>query len=292
MSRRSKMDVSAALERAALLGREFPLALLKASGVSDDDLTALFDAGTLTDGKPPGHVRFTNAGEPKKLVALIPWSRTRDHHLALGEAAKQQRLPAETVAAHFEAAHRFDLARAQWLKAGECGCSAGDYRKALDHIDRCLSLWPWDEAPDDRVRVLREMARCAANARIPDAAARKAWEELADHALDSGQHALRAESLHQLASLSSDVAKTGALLAEAAELAARELPPAEAWHHALAHVDHLANRVRTAAARQAFTLAEEAAEKSGSPALRSEMLGWKGLLAAMAGDSENATRHV
>jgi DNA-binding CsgD family transcriptional regulator/tetratricopeptide (TPR) repeat protein len=291
MSRRSKLDASAALERAALLGREFPLALLKASGVSEDDLAALFDAGTLADGKQPGQARFANAAEPKKLVATIPWSRARDHHLALGEAAKQQRLPAETVAAHFEAAHRFDLARAQWLKAGECACSAGDYRKALDHIDRCLTLWPWDEAPDDRVRVLREMARCAANARIPEAA-RKAWEELADHALDTGHHHLRAEALHQLAGISSDVAKTGALLAEAAEVAARELPPEEAWHHALAHVDHLANRVRIAAARQAFVLMEDAAEKSGSAALRSEMLGWKGLLAAMAGEAESATRWV
>ena len=291
MSRRPKPNASAALERAALLGREFPLALLKASGISEDDLAALFDAGTLTDGKQPGLARFTNASEPKKLVAAIPWSRARDHHLALGEAAKQQRLPAESVAAHFEAAHRFDLARAQWLKAGECACSSGNYRKALDHIDRSLSLWPWDEAPDDRVRVLREMARCAANARIPDAA-RKAWEELADHALDNGHHLLRAESLHQLAGLSSDVAKTGTLLAEAAQVASRELPPAEAWHHALAHVDHLANRVRIAAARQAFALMEDAAEKSGSPALRSETLGWKGLLAAMAGEAESATRHV
>lgn len=291
MSRRIKTDATSALERAALLGREFPLALLRASGTGEIELAALFDAGTLIADKQPGHARFASAAEPKKIAAAIPWSRARDHHLALGEAAKQQRLPAETVAAHFEAAQRFDLARAQWLAAGEKACAEQNYRVALDRIDRCLKIWPWDESPDDRVRVLREMARCAANARLP-AAARKAWEELADHARDAGQHALHAESLHQLAGLSADAAKTGALLAEAAELAARELSPAEAFRHGLAQVDHLANRVRVTAAKQAFARVEQAAESSGDPALVSEMLGWKGLLAAMAGAAEEAAREV
>jgi DNA-binding CsgD family transcriptional regulator len=291
MSRRAKPDATAALERAALLGREFPLALLRASGIAECELAALFDAGTLVDAGQPGQARFARAAEAKKTAAAIPWSRARDHHLALGEAARRQRLPAESIAAHFAAAHRFDLARAEWLKAGEAACAAGDYRVALDRIDRCLALWPWDEAPGDRVRVLREMARCAANARKPESA-RKAWEELADHARDAGPPALLAESLHQLAGLSSDAAKTGTLLAEAAEIAARELPPADAFRHGLAHVDHLANRVRVAAATAAFTRVEEAAAKSGDPALLSEMLGWKGLLAAMAGDALEAARQV
>lgn len=291
MRRRIKPEATSALERAALLGREFPLALLRASGIAEDDLSTLFDAGTLVAGSQPAQARFAIASEPKRIAAAIPWSRARDHHLALGEAAKRQRLPAETVAAHFEAAQRFDLARAQWLAAGEKACAEQNYRVALDRIDRCLSIWPWDESPDDRVRVLREMARCAANARLPEAA-RKAWDELADHARDTGQHTLHSESLHQLAGLSTDAAKTGALLSEAAELAARELSPAEAFRHGLAQVDHLANRVRVAAARQAFTRVEQAAEKSGDPALVSEMLGWKGLLAAMAGEAEEAARQV
>lgn len=291
MRRRIKPEATSALERAALLGREFPLALLRASGIAEDGVTALFDAGTLVAGSQPSQARFAVASDPKKIAAAIPWSRARDHHLALGEAAKRQRLPAETVAAHFEAAQRFDLARAEWLAAGVKACAEQNYRVALDRIDRCLSIWPWDESPDDRVRVLREMARCAANARLPEAA-RKAWEELADHALDTGHHVLRAESLHQLAGLSTDAARTGELLAEAADLAARELPPGEAFRHGLALVDHLANRVRVAAAKQAFNRVERAAEQAGDPALRSEMLGWKGLLAAMAGEAGEASRQV
>jgi DNA-binding CsgD family transcriptional regulator/tetratricopeptide (TPR) repeat protein len=291
MGRRSKAPDGAALERAALLGREFPLALLRASGIADEDLAALFDAGTLVAAPLPAHARFARPAEARKVAAAIPWSRARDHHLALGEAAMQQRLPAESVAAHFEAAQRFDLARAQWLKAGETACAAGDYRTALDRIDRCLSIWPWDESPDDRVRVLREMARCAANARLHDAA-RKAWEELADHARDAHLPALRAESLHQLSSLSADIVKAGALLAEAAGIAARELAPEEAYRHGLAHVDHLCNRVRVAAARKAMERVEEAARRSNQPALLSEMLGWKGLLAAMAGEAGEAKRLV
>lgn len=140
MSRRIKTGATTALERAALLGREFPLALLRASGVVESDVAALFDAGTLVAGSQPAQARFASAAGPKQIAAAIPWSRARDHHLALGEAAKQQRLPPEFVAAHFEAAHRFDLARTQWLKAGEAACATGNYRQALDHIDRCLSI--------------------------------------------------------------------------------------------------------------------------------------------------------
>ncbi|HSP41860.1 MAG TPA: helix-turn-helix transcriptional regulator, partial [Luteolibacter sp.] len=162
---------------------------------------------------------------------------------------------------------------------------------ALQHIDRCLAIWPWDEAPEDRVRVLREMARCAANARMPDAA-RKAWEELADHARETGRAPLRAEALQQLARLAIDPAKTQSLLAETAEFAARELSPEEAFPHGIAYLDHLLNRVRISAAKQALVFIEEAAHASANPAIVSEMLGWKGLVAAMAGDADGASRFV
>lgn len=267
------------------------MAWLKASGVSAEALAALFDDGTLTEGGRPACARFADASAPRRIVRGIPWSRARDHHLALGEAAKQQRLPAVDAAVHFEAGHRFDLARAEWLKAGENCCQDGDFRNALRHIRRALALWPWDEAPEDRVRVLREMTRCAANARMPEDAG-KAWEELAAHALETGLHRLRAEALHQLAALSADPARTAALLAEAAELAVKELGPAEIFRHGLAHVDHLVNRVRVASARQAFLPVEAAARESGDPALLSEMFGWKALIAAMAGEAEDAARWV
>ncbi len=291
MKRAAKPDPSLAIERAALLGREFPLALLMASGTPEPELAALFDDGTLVPGTQPATARFTDASLPKKIVRDIPWSRARDHHLALGGAARQQRLPGEEVAVHFEAAHRFDLARAQWLRAGEADCLAGDFKKALACLDRALAIWPWDEAPDDRVRVLREMARCATNARLPDNA-RKAWEELAAHARDTSRHDLRAEALHQLAALSSDPVRTGTLLAEAAILASAELAPAEAFRHGLAHVDHLLNRVRIVAAKEALARVEEAVDHSDDPAMRSEFLGWKALVAAMAGEADDAARWV
>jgi len=293
MRRRNKAAAgpSAALERAALLGREFPLALLKASGIGADEVAALFDEGTLVSGAQPACARFADANTLRRIVRAIPWSRARDHHLALGEAAKQQRLPAEEVALHFEAAHRFDLARREWVKAGEARCGAGDYRRALHFLNRALAVWPWDEAEDDRVRVLREMARCAANARMSEDA-RKAWKELADHAKDAARYELRAEALHQLAGLSSDPATTGALLSEAAAIAAKELGPGEIFRHGLAYVDLLMNRVRIAAARKAFAAVGEAVLKAGDPAMHSEMLGWKALLAAMAGEAEDAARCV
>jgi len=267
------------------------MALLRASGVAESEFAVLFDNGTLVTANQPAHARFARAAEAKRIAAAIPWSRARDHHLALGEAAMRQRMPGETVAAHFEAAHRFDLARTQWLKAGEAACAEGDYRRALQYIDRCLAIWPWDEAPEDRVRVLREMARCAANARLPESA-RKAWEELADHARESGRVALRAEALQQLARLATDPSKIQSWLAEAADLAASGLPPEDSFRHGIAHLDHLLNRVRISAAKQAMVSIERAAQASGNPALLSEMLGWKGLVAAMAGEADEASRYV
>ncbi|QJE96349.1 LuxR C-terminal-related transcriptional regulator [Luteolibacter luteus] len=293
MSSCAKADASSspALEKAALLGREFSLAWLRAAGVSDPEVAVLFDQVILIPAAQHASARFADPSLPRKIVRTIPWSRARDHHLVLAEAAKQQRLAAEVVAEHFEAAHRFDLARAQWMKAGETSCHAGDYKKALRLISRALAIWPWDEAADDRARVLREMARCATNARLTDEA-RKAWEELADHARDTGKHDLRADALHQLAILSADPVRAGELLAEASKLATRELGPEEAFRHGLAHVDLLVNRVRVAAAKLAFVAVEEAALKSKNPALQSEMLGWKALIAAMAGEAGDATRFV
>ncbi|MES2657144.1 MAG: helix-turn-helix transcriptional regulator [Verrucomicrobiota bacterium] len=280
--------VSAAAERAALLGREFPLALLRTSRVDESEIAEQFDSGLWVQGGHPALACFGNPVAARKILKSIPWSRRRDHHLALGNAALQLRLPPQEVAAHFEAAQQFPQARAQWLKAGECACANGNYRPALGWIRRALAIWPWDDAPSDRVLVLREMARCATNAR-DSGSAREAWEELAGFALESGRHPLRVDALHELAALLTDPSKAGPLLLEAAEIAGRELSPAEAYRHWMGYVDFLGHRVRIHAAGQAFVHAEESARKSGDPAILSEMLGWKGLLAALAGEPENAS---
>ncbi len=281
----------AAAERAALLGREFSLALLRASGITEAEIAEQFDSRKWIEGPQPTVACFTNPAEVRKILKSITWSCRRNHHLALAQAASQQRLPAEEIAVHFEAAQQFPQARAHWNKAGETACANGDYRRALRWIRQALAIWPWDEAPADRVRVLREMARCATNARDTESA-RSAWEELAAYALESGRHPLRVDALHELAALLSDPVKTGPILLEAAEIASRELSPAEAYRHWMAYVDFLGHRVRINAARQAFVHAEESARKSADPAILSEMLGWKGLLAALSGEQENATRWV
>jgi tetratricopeptide (TPR) repeat protein len=229
---KSSRDPSLAAERAALLGRSFPLALLKASGIADDEVAQLFDDSVLVQGAQATEAAFADARVFQKIRRSIPWSRKRDHHLALGNAALQQRLPATAVAAYFEAAHRFDLARSQWMRAGEACCARNEFAEAMRMMDRALAIWPWDEASDNRIRVLRETARCAANARMAEQA-RKAWQELADYACDAGLWRLRVEALDALSGFSSDPVSTGELLAEAAAIAVRELPPAEAFRHGL-----------------------------------------------------------
>ena len=287
----SPVPESAAAERAALIGLEFPIALLRASGVVDADIAAQFDSGTWLDGPCPGTACFANPAGQRKILKSIPWSRRREHHLAIANAATQQRLPPAEIAPHFEAAQQYPQARSQWIRAGESACSQGDYRYALKWIRKALAIWPWDEAAADRVRVLREMARCATNARDSESA-RFAWDEMAGYALEHGLHALRVDSLHELAALLADPAKSGPILLEAAETATRELPPAEAYRHWMAYVEFLGHRVRIHAAREAFVHAEKSARKSGDPALLSEMLGWKGLLASLAGEQEDASRLV
>jgi len=269
-----------------LHGETIALAWLAAAGIPEEKLEEMTMAGLLEMADAPGHV---------KVVALpgsMPTAaRLIEFHARLADAAQQLRLAPELVARHSEAAQQFRPARNSWLSAAEKACACGDHSAALAFISRALAIWPWTEQPDDRLRVLKEQARCAANAGDVSAAA-AAWEEIADFARDAENPALHADALRQLARCADDPARVGDYLERAATIAVSGLAPHLAVPHLLARVDHLAGRMRIKAAEPVLAMAEDLARTSGQPALVSETLGWRGLLAAMAGRHDQARDHV
>lgn len=286
-STRRPVEADRGLELASLLGGEFPLALLETAVGSRDRVSVLFEQGLLIRGMDAARARFPSMAAARKVAAAIPWSRRRQHLVALGEAARKLRLPGEEIAEFYESAQLLEAARGWWVKAARKACSAGAHARAMTFLDRALAIWPWTESPEERVGLLREMARCALNGGRPDSA-RRAWEELADYGEDVGEAALEVEALQHLAELASDAARVTGYLKRAAEVAVRELPDAEAVRQTLAYVENLASRARVVLASAALEREVGRAERLGDPALLSEVRGWQGLLAAMSGRHDRA----
>jgi DNA-binding CsgD family transcriptional regulator/tetratricopeptide (TPR) repeat protein len=267
-------------------GETVPMAWLTEAGVAEARLQEMMESGMLLPAVGPG-LLFVVPG-----IASPPRSsRLLELHARLADAARRLRLAPELAARHHEAARQLGHAREGWLAAGEKACRHGQYPAALDFIQRALAIWPWTERPDERVRVLKEQARCAANAGDVSAG-ESAWEEIKGFARDAGNPELHTEALRHLAEFANDAVRVGEYLARAAEIALSELPPPVAVPHLIARIDHLAGRMRIAAAEEVLSKAGELAETSGQPALISEVLGWRGLLAAMAGRHEEAREHV
>ena len=269
-----------------LVGETVPLAWLAAAGLAEERLQEMIKSGAITAGGQPGHLRVIGATE-----TAMDAGRRMECHACLAEAARRLRLAPELAARHFEAAQQLRPARDCWLAAAEKSCARGEPGAALDFIRRALAIWPWTEQTEDRIRVLKEQARCAANAGDWPAAA-AAWEEIGEFARDAKMPALQADALRQLAGCSHDPVRVGECLEKAAQIAGAELPPQLAISHILARVDHLAGRMRIAAAAAVLSTADELAHASGDPAWISEVLGWRGLLAAMAGRHEEARQRV
>jgi DNA-binding CsgD family transcriptional regulator len=103
---------------------------------------------------------------------------------------------------------------------------------------------------------------------------------------------LRIEALGRLARLQDDPVRTTAMLREAADLAESHLPPERAVRPLLDYADTLSTRVRIRLAHDVVERAARLAEMAGQPALLSEVRGWRGLVAAMAGQHAAAETHI
>lgn len=285
-------SVAQAQELACLLPvGEIPRLLLQASGVAEETLDALVRDGSLEPADESGLLRWTNPETPGQIKQGMTPATRQTRSLALAEAARDLRLAPAQVAAFFEEAQRLDSARDFWLKAAEKACVAGDYANAMSWLERALRLWPWTHKPTDRVRALKEAARCATNAGMREQAD-AAWRELADYAADTRRPALEVEALGQLAACATDIAQIGHCLRRAADLATEALPPAESVPVLLDYVDHLATRARISAASQTLEKAALLVEDGAEPGLLSVVRGWQGLVAAMAGNHDEARELV
>jgi len=229
------------LEKAALLGAEFSVPVLLSAGGTPAGLDRLFDGGMLEEAGP-NRARFRDPGRLVGVAGSIPWSRKRRWHSELARACAALRQAPSGIAHHHLAAHEFESARPQLIRAAEKACMQHRFRQALRLIRQALDIWPANVEPDDRLRILREMARCAMNCR-ENPVARLAWEEILEMASDAER---LVEAHRQLAALNlteKSLDEAGRHLQIAATLAGNSLVASEAARCWLAYADYLANRL-------------------------------------------------
>jgi DNA-binding CsgD family transcriptional regulator/tetratricopeptide (TPR) repeat protein len=285
-------DRQHALELASLLpDGVLPVPWLEAVGIQPETIASLIQDEIWVATENPAELRFADPAQRTALAAALAPSPRQTHHHAIANAGQKLRLPPEFIAPHCEATQRFAEARDYWLKAAEKACSRSQYEAALTWIQRALMVWPWTVQPTDRIRVLKEQARCASNGGRLDAV-RSAWEELADYASDNSLPLLEVESLRQLAGCADDAFRIADFLSRAADIAERHLTAAQAFPHVMALVDHLANRARLTLAQAAMDRAFALAVSTEDPALLSEAFSWQGLLAAMTGRHQAAQQSI
>jgi tetratricopeptide (TPR) repeat protein len=283
-------SVRETLEKAALLGEEFSVPVLLSAGASSRGLDRLFDEGWLTEAGA-SRARFAEPTRLQEIAVAIPWSRKRKWHSDLARACEALRQPPGNVAHHHLAARQFEAARPMLVRAAETACRQRRFREALVFLRQALDIWPAEVEPDARLRVLREMARCALNCREYHIA-RLAWEEILEMASDAGRLVEARRQLAELDLREGSFDEAGRHLEVAAKLAERTLAASEACHCWLAYADYLANRLLVRKAREAVASACWFAEKSENMALISEATGYAGLVAAMCGRASEASALV
>ena len=215
-----------ALDLARLAGPSFPVELLTAVLGTEKGVLALLDQAILLEDKRPGWVVLSSESDSLPHGRIKPVVE-REQSLKLAKAAEALRMPEDRVATYYAAALYNEQARRYWIRAAEKSCDRKAYPDALEYLNQALEVWPWTEAPTDRVRIMREFTRCAAVAGDLDTA-RRTWEELLEFARDQAIMGLQVEALGQLAGLVDDTVAVTACYKAAAELAEAHLTPAQA----------------------------------------------------------------
>jgi hypothetical protein len=166
-----------ALAAAVMLGDRVELPLLVALGVKTAALDALFDAGLLipvnaSDARLAGSVDRTEA------ISHLAWSEQRRWHDRLGYLLASRPDRWLEAARHYAAACNYPEARRIFVREAERACHEKRYSEALEALDEGLRIWPADEETDARMRIVREMVRCARNCGRNDMAVRGLRETL------------------------------------------------------------------------------------------------------------------
>ena len=260
--------------------------MLTALGVNTTTLEDLFDQGLLVgiDGRT---ARLGEGVDAASLTSQLPWSERRRLHERVASLLAPRPERFAEAARHYLAACRYPEARRLFVRVAEKACGEKRYAEAFDSLDESLRLWPADEEPESRLRVVREMIRCARNCGRLDVAG-QALRELLEMAALRHDNTLAVETHQQLADLALlelDFPGAKSHLESAATLSEKAGPPAESAPHWYALASFLGDQIRPKEGLVAIHHAQALVGPKGDPALRSQLLAYEGLLTAMIGNA-------
>lgn len=277
-------DAFEALAKAALLDDPFPTQALLATGSPPEALDPLFDL-ELLEATSACEASFTSEPVRQSAISALSWSEKRKLSHALADACQSLAQDHALIARLYRDAHQHEAARRHFIKAAEKACQRHAYRDALALIQSAFEIWPVTEAPEERRRVLRELARCASNCSDHETA-RLVWTELLETAgpeCDPTELIDLTRQSAQAAAAAGDPTHARELLADAAKIADNSGLPTESarlWR-SLAQAQGDALRVREALGT--IQTAASLAERLGDAALLSDSLAYQALLTAMLG---------
>ena len=274
------------LEAAAVAGSRFEAAVV-AEVAGEDGLAEATDWGFLVE-TPPGTLQFRHALVQEAVYALVPWTRRRQLHRALGELLERRGARSAVLAEHWLGAHEPARAYPALVDAAEEFAAVHAYREALGAARRAAELWLEGDDECGRLALIERIARCAQLCgELVEAST--AWRELADRRRAASDEAGAAEALRQLAVSYELQGSWGQALSarrDAAALFSRVGLAADAAADLLAAAAHLDSAGSVTAALELVEWAEVEAERSRQEELRARALGIKGTVRAKLGRLE------
>jgi DNA-binding CsgD family transcriptional regulator/tetratricopeptide (TPR) repeat protein len=283
------LDSLEAARVAALLEEPFSLQVLLETGVDPFQLDQLFDQEILIQ-ETETQAAFSDFACRAKVLAEIPWSIRRSRSLKLAECLELHKGDPEELGRLFLAAQNFERAQPYLIRAAESACVANDYPKALSLLRQVFEIWKDEPSSVSRARLLREMARCAANTGDYGTAI-IAWEELLENARSEGNVAEQIEAHKQLAEWMGSEGRRNQVrehLMAAAELSSQIGEPAQEAKQWFEFAGFSMMHLRLAAANEALEKAYQASLRANDPATRIEIEATRALGQAMVGNTEKA----
>lgn len=283
-TRELRAAAPAAVDAAAAYGERIDLAVL-ASLVSPSDIDRLVQGGLLVE-EPDGTARFRHLLVREALYSTTSWSRRRELHAAIAEAASAHGKPVAEVADHWEAAGQPGRARPLLIAAARRSCAVHAHRDAAAFARRALVGWQVDDQPAERVAVLAELAACQEQAGTPEDAA-STWAEVVELRRTAGDRLGAAEAWQRLANaaeLAGDHHGSASALAAAAEAFTAAGALAEAVEARLSLGERAASRGRCREALAAIAVALPQAGELGRDDLTARLLALEGATRAALGE--------
>lgn len=284
-------EARASLEAAAVVGVRIELDVLATLG-EDGGLAELLDR-SLLDEVEPGIAAFRHDLAREATYADTTWPRRRSLHRAIAELLEARGAEPRLLAEHWLAGGEADKARPLLLEAARRFCEIHAYRDAAAAGRQALELWVEGENEDTRLATLDELGRCA-QLSGELAEAMQAWEEVAAGlagAEDLERIARVKQRLATVYDLDHATPRAVAAHTEAADAFAASGLLAEASSEWLLAAEGLCQD-DVPGTSAILDRALEAAVRAGRGDLESRCLGFKGFLASLEGQPDEAIEGV